>query len=390
MNHLSPLPVPGHASTLDALRDLLPTLLAETAALDRSDEQPEAAVAALHRAGLLQAPLPRDLGGLGWGNEAAAAPALRDALRLLGRASLPLGRLWEGHVNALRLVAEYGTPEQRETAAADCAAGRLFGVWNSGDPAGLHLDPLDGAAEPARFRLRGRKIYCSGAGLVERALVTATAAGAPPRMLLVPLPRDTDRADLSDWAPTGMGPSRTGTVEFTGLTLGQEAVLGEPGDYLRQPGFSGGAWRFLAVQLGGLEALAEALRAHLNRTGRGGDAHQQGRLGSVLTAAETARLWVVSAAAVAEGGDRPTEEVVAYVNLARGAVERAALDVLELVQRSVGLPAFLSPNPIERMARDLATYLRQPFPDGALCSAAAFGLGMARPVGDQWGDPTGS
>jgi hypothetical protein len=50
-------------------------------------------------------------------------------------------------------------------------------------------------------------------------------------------------------------------------------------------------------------------------------------------------------------------------------------------QRSVGLQAFLRPNPIERMSRDLATYLRQPGPDRALTDAAA-GI-LAQPVGAQ-------
>ena len=50
-------------------------------------------------------------------------------------------------------------------------------------------------------------------------------------------------------------------------------------------------------------------------------------------------------------------------------------------QRSVGLQAFLRPNPIERISRDLATYLRQPGPDRALTDAAAWRL--AQPVGAQ-------
>ena len=81
-------------------------------------------------------------------------------------------------------------------------------------------------------------------------------------------------------------------------------------------------------------------------------------------AVETARLWVAQAATIAEAplGSRAPEQLVAYVNLARLAVEAAALDLMQLVQRSVGLQAFLRPNPIERISRDLATYLRQPGP----------------------------
>jgi hypothetical protein len=43
-----------------------------------------------------------------------------------------------------------------------------------------------------------------------------------------------------------------------------------------------------------------------------------------------------------------------------------------LVQRSLGLSAFLRSNPVERMCRDLATYLRQPAPDEAFAVAAAY------------------
>jgi hypothetical protein len=75
---------------------------------------------------------------------------------------------------------------------------------------------------------------------------------------------------------------------------------------------------------------------------------------------------------------------VAYVNLARLAVERAGLDLMELVHRSVGLQSFIRPNPIERVSRDLATYLRQPGPDRALTGAAAWIIPQAVAAQDLW------
>ena len=81
---------------------------------------------------------------------------------------------------------------------------------------------------------------------------------------------------------------------------------------------------------------------------------------------------------------RAPEQLVAYVNLARLAVEAAALDLMQLVQRSVGLRAFLRPNPIERISRDLATYLRQPGPDRALTDAAAWILAQPATAQDLW------
>jgi alkylation response protein AidB-like acyl-CoA dehydrogenase len=135
-----------------------------------------------------------------------------------------------------------------------------------------------------------------------------------------------------------------------------------------------------------MERLLDLLREHLRRTRRGGDAHQAARLGEAAITTETASLWVDRAAAIAEdpAPTRSADQIVAYANLARLAVERAALELLELVHRSVGLQAYMRTNPIELFSRDLATYLRQPGPDRALTSAAAWLLESAAPTGQLW------
>jgi hypothetical protein len=61
---------------------------------------------------------------------------------------------------------------------------------------------------------------------------------------------------------------------------------------------------------------------------------------------------------------------VATVNLGRIAVEAACLDAMRLVQRSIGLSSFRQGTPVERICRDLATYLRQPAPDDVLTLGA--------------------
>lgn len=363
---------PRPSGTLDSWRSLLRRTLspveAEAEARDQDGCFPTEGVARLAAAGLLAAPLE------GLGTAADGAPALALALRMIGRASLPLGRLFEGHVNALRLILRHGTPAQQRLSAEDARAGCLFAVWNTDDPRSPVR--LDGEA------VQGRKVLCSGAGHVPRALITARdAADAPPLMVLVHL-RQGERADLAAWNPTGMKASASGAVDFTGLPAPLECRIGGPGDYARQPDFSAGAWRFAAVQCGGIEALLEALRAHHRRTGRGGDPHQAARLGQAAIAAEAARLWVEAAARRAEGGDPDADS---YTNLARTAVERAALDALELAQRSIGLSAFMAGHPLERISRDLATYLRQPAPDAALTAAGAHVLGAERAAGEIWG-----
>jgi alkylation response protein AidB-like acyl-CoA dehydrogenase len=351
-------------------------------AQDRDDGFPADDVADLARLGLLAAPVPSALGGAGLGEEPAAR-TLVDVLRLVGYGSLALGRLYEGHVNALQLIARYGDPGQHARWFADARAGHLFGVWNT-EPSGGGLVLAEAGAG---YRLEGVKTFASGTGFVTRALVTGRSPGGGTVMLVVPLVPG-DRADLSPWQAQGMRASATGTLDFDGLQVSADAVLGSRDDYFRQPDFSGGAWRFAAVQLGGIEAVLDAWRAHLVQSGRGGDPHQLARLGEGLIAVEGARQWVTRAAALIADRTLPADRAVAFVNLGRLAVERAGLDVLQLAQRSVGLQGFLRTHPLERLSRDLATYLRQPGPDRALTGAAAEILTTRDMAGDLWtGDP---
>jgi alkylation response protein AidB-like acyl-CoA dehydrogenase len=341
---------------------------------DHDGAFPEAEIAELHQSGLLEAPLPRTLGGF-----EPTAHELAEWLRHIGSGSLPLGRLYEGHVNALGLVVRFGTESQAAKIAAQAREGRLFGVWNTDDARGVHL-----IRDGRRWRLEGRKILCSGAGWIRRPVITATDETGQ-RLMLTPA-LDGVSADLSQWTAHGMRASATGAVDFTGLLIEAEDIIGHAGDYERQPFFSGGAWRFCAVHLGGMEKLFGLLRQHLNRTGRGGDPHQAARLGEAGICVETARLWVERAAEIAEdrSASVSSEQVVAYVNLARLAVERAGLSLMEHIHRSVGLQAFMRPNPIERITRDLSTYLRQPGPDRALTNAAAWILTREDESADLW------
>jgi alkylation response protein AidB-like acyl-CoA dehydrogenase len=339
---------------------------------DEDGAYPSADVAALHESGLLTAVLPPECGGTG-----LSGLSLSEVLRSIGSGSLPLGRLFEGHVNAIELVLRYGNRGQIELLAKEAQAGKLFGVWNTDDSNGLRLIQRHG-----RTWLEGRKILASGAGHIERPLVTATDADGR-RLMVLPKLDAPGRADLSGWRAQGMRASATGAIDFTGVEIKPIEIVGREGDYERQPWFSVGAWRFAAVHLGGMERLFDLLRRHLQETNRGNDPHQSARLGGAAMAVETARLWVTQAATItgAPLGSRLPEQLFSYVNLARLAVEAAALDLMQLVQRSVGLQAFLRPNPIERISRDLATYLRQPGPDRALMDAAAWIL--AKPLGAQ-------
>jgi alkylation response protein AidB-like acyl-CoA dehydrogenase len=284
-------------------------------------------------------------------------------LRILGAADLSIARLFEGHVNAISLVARYGTREQIDRLAQDIQRGELTGVWGAEDAVGLKRNRRgDG------WRLEGRKILASGAGFVKRPLITVKSEeGAI--MYLLNLAGD-ESVDISSWQPLGMRSTATGTVDFTGIGVTLDDQIGSPGDYLQQPFFSGGAWRFCATQIGAIERLVELYQAHLLARGRGQDPYQLERLAQCTVAVGTALFWVEEAARRFADESFEREGVVAFANLTRMVTERAALDVMERIQRGVGLTAFIQPHPAERICRDLSTYLRQPVPDLAMSDAA--------------------
>ena len=269
----------------------------------------------------------------------------------------------------------------------------LFGVWNTEAADGVTLEPV-GAG---RYRLSGSKTFASGAGVVARAIVTGRLPNGGWQMCLIPMDRVTTRIDPSWWRPIGMHGSASFKVDVSGVEIGQDALIGRPGDYQRQPWFSGGAIRFAAVQLGGAEALFDAARAELRALGRDGDPHQRARFGMMAIAIESGRLWLRGAAPLVDlccgamddepVDDETSERIVGYVNMARSAIERICLDTIQLVERSVGARGLLAPHPIERIVRDLTLYLRQPVPDAALTDAGRYALESKAPSPRLWSGP---
>jgi alkylation response protein AidB-like acyl-CoA dehydrogenase len=333
-------------------------------------------VAAFRSSQVLAAPLPRRFDGAGL-VEASEWMGLLEALRTIGAADLSIGRLFEGHANAVDLVHRLGTKSQITALANAIRAGAMSGVWGADG-----RDPLRLIKTSKGWLLQGGKILASGTGFVTRPLVTASSEEGQ-RLVLLELDGE-ERADLSGWTPLGMRSSATGSVDLSGMIVPDSCLIGKPGDFMRQPHFSGGAWRFCAVHLGGMERLVDLYREQLRSRGRGDDPYQLQRMAACLSAAGSAALWIRAAARQLALRSEESEKSVALSNLARGVTERSALDIMEAVQRGVGLTSFIRPNPIERVARDLTTYLRQPVPDLAMADAARFALASNAPTREIW------
>ena len=297
--------------------------------------------------------------------------ALLRILYAIGRRDLPLARLVEGHVDALQIVHRYGTAAQARAAAAAARDGGAFGVWNADQPGdGTRLDDAG--------RLSGAKSFASGAGLLSHALISVDGDGGR-QLLLVDLATAPPAIDRTWWKVTGMQRSETHIAIWATMAIPDDAAIGAPGDYVREPFFSGGALRFAAVQAGGIAAVADGVRDHLNHTKRAADPHQAARLADLYGHAQAA-ADAVRGAALGWAGDDPTG-TIARVSAARVAVYRAGEAVLAIAPAAIGVQAMFVDHPIAPTLTDLATYLRQPNPDGQrMAVGAAVATGLLAPT----------
>lgn len=346
---------------------------------DREGAFPAAEFGRLQEAGLLTVPLLPRWGGAGWGMLPGTTADLLRLLQTIGQGSLPVGRLYEGHVNALLLMQTFGTDAQIRRWADDACQGRLFSVWNTQDSDGVRLVPV---AE-GTYELLGGKTFASGAEHIARPLLTGSLPDGGWQMVVLPTERTLPAApDPSFWQPLGMRATTSVRMDFTGLRVDSGDLLGGAGDYYGQPAFSGGAIRFMAVQIGGAQALLEAVRAYLHSEGRTHDLFQRERTGRMAAGLETGQLWLERAGALADTADADT--LVEYTHMARAVIEEACLETLRLAERCVGARGLLRPHPIERLHRDLTLYLRQAGADNALVSAGRFVLESASPANAIW------
>lgn len=308
-------------------------------------------------------------------------------LKLIGKGNLSVGRIYEGHINALFLIHLFGSAVRKERWYHDAQQGHLFGVWNTQAGDGITI----AAQGNGRYVLQGSKTFCSGAQRVTRPIVPGQLIDEQGndrgwQMSVVPLDQYPDvPTDPSFWQPLGMRASVSHKIDFSGIELAEDDLLGQPNDYHRQPYFSGGAIRFAAVQLGGAEAIFDATRTYLQQLRRTEDPYQRMRLGEMATLIETGNLWLRQAG---EQADRsaPDEQVINYANMARSAVERIGLDVMRLAERCVGARGLLHPQPFARLHADLTTYLRQPAPDIALAQVGQYVSEQPAPAHTLWTD----
>lgn len=291
-----------------------------------------------------------------------------DVLYELGRGDLSVGRIFEGHVNALLLIDTYGNLQQRSFYFAEASKGKIFGVWNTERSfEGLKLNRSNDV-----MTLEGAKTYCSGALNIQFPIVTALSSKGH-QMLVLDLEKHRElREDWSLWNPTGMCASVSCRFDFTGVKINRNQNLGNSGDYYREPIFSWGATRFSVVQLGAAKHIVEIVVSHLTEHRREKDCHQEMRLGKMAILIETADLWLARVKKIDKDfNEISNDKKVNFANMMRTITLDICTEIITLAEKSVGLQGMMIRHPLEKTVRDLRVYMRQAGPDLALSRVGA-------------------
>jgi len=321
------------------------------------EEFPKEGLNLLRKQGAMQCSIPIAYGGKGFGTSSKNFELL-NLLRTVGAYDLSLGRILEGHINALLLIDLYGNKNQKKRYFDEAKQGVLFGVWNSELP----YEALKIREQSGTFKLEGAKIFCSGASNVYRPIITAQGL-AGKHMIILHLEHTNLKEDYSYWNPLGMIGSVSCRFDFTDLAVCKEQLLGAPNDYEREPDFSGGAVRFAAVQLGGAEATTKVTLNHLLKLNRTGNPDQVRRMAGLSILLERGRAWLEKVANIADNKIGRPQDYVHYANMFRTEARDICEEILRLSEMSVGLQGVMASHPLERIHRDLSVYLKQPGPD---------------------------
>jgi len=293
-------------------------------------------------------------------------------LSALGRTDLVLARLLEGHLDALAILAEAGRP---------AVPGALYGVWASASGGtGLSLSaPSDEGASGAV--LSGTMRFCSGAELVDRALVTARDASGALLLFDIGVRTARLRSIPGTWPALGMDASQSLDIKVDDLAVDATAMVGPPGFYLERSGLHLGGVGVAAVWLGGLQGLLDTTLRVLGD--RQPDEHGLAHIGAVSVGLESAAATLLIAAQHLGGATVSPDTGLAAVPLAelarialvcRSSVESAVGVGTHRLPRVVGPVALCRDGDFAHRLADLEVFVRQHHAerDLAMLGAAEF------------------
>lgn len=264
----------------------------------------------------------------------------------LARHDVSEARLGEAHVDGRQILAEAGR---------DHCADHLLCVWASEHPRWT----VTGEAVDGGLVLHGSKAFCTGAGLVDDALVTVTVSDQT-RLVLVPVDDlDPRRIDTSGWVASALSDTSTAVVDLDGVKLGADALVGDDRWYLDRPGFWLGALGPAACWGGAAIGLVDHAVANPPT-----DPHGLAHLGAMVAAA-----WSITSVLAQSGqqidaeapGGAPDGSSSARRRalIVRHLIDQHAADIQDRFARALGPRALLADAAVDERYQALTIYRRQ-------------------------------
>lgn len=215
------------------------------------------------------------------------------ALAAVAACDLSLVKLFEGHTDALAILAELHGPTP--------SVGSRWGVW-AAEPPDARVQASKGASgadDAAQLTLNGTKAWCSGARVVSHALVTAWLDDEPV-LAAVAMDQAAISIDTSKWQAVGMQATASADVTFNRAAA---TLVGGAHAYVRRPGFWHGGAGIAACWYGAAAQIARTLRdASMQRA----DPHRLAHLGAVDVALAGAAAVLRETAAHIDANPKPT------------------------------------------------------------------------------------
>ena len=203
-----------------------------------------------------------------------------ELLATVAAQDLTVARVLEPHLDAVAILAEDGQePSPSST----------WGVWAAEGPEARLVARAD---EDGQWALTGRKPWCSLAGVVSHALVTAWLDGDERRLFAVEMSHPGVTVEEGTWVPSGLADVVTTPVRMEQV---RGVPVGAAGWYLQRDGFWWGGIGVAAVWYGGAVGLARRLATHVRS--RDPDQLSLMHLGEVDAALSAARSALTEAAA---------------------------------------------------------------------------------------------
>lgn len=247
---------------------------------------------------------------------------------------LTIAKWFESHLDALSILYELGHGETQQG---------LWAVWAA-----------EGHPNPIRYqdgKISGSKSWCSGAHIVDYALMTYRDEQGKSQLLTVAMNQSGIDIDNSAWQAVGMQATDTATVTFDHVAATQ---VGAPNAYLDRVGFWHGAAGVAACWYGATASLASYLIESYQQKPNDYKAMYLGQISSDLA---VSRQYLHQVAYLIDSQPEDNHELA--IRQLRTNIEQLARQVIETVGQALGAAPFCSNAHFATLSADLTVFIRQ-------------------------------